>query len=62
MAARLVWDQEVPGSNPGSPTNIDIKQDKKEDINNYILLSGGKYELFRLDLDNFIWPRSFVGF
>ena len=46
MAARLVWDQEVPGSNPGSPTNIDIKQDKKEDINNYILLSGGKYELF----------------
>ena len=36
MAARLVWDQEVPGSNPGSPTTIfveiDIPQDYLEDI------------------------------
>lgn len=48
MAARLVWDQEVPGSNPGSPTiifvEIDITQDYLEDILNIDL--GGLYELF----------------
>lgn len=32
LAARCVWDAEVPGSSPGSPTDMDLKEKIQKDI------------------------------
>ena len=41
MAARFVWDEEVPGSNPGSPTTVLNRVDIVQLISRIMRLTAG---------------------